>query len=35
MDISVKGVMGQSMVVYLDDVTIFWKKRGDQLQHSK
>lgn len=35
MDIAFWGLMGQSMVVCLDDVTIFSKKRGDHLHHSK
>lgn len=35
MDIAFRGLMGQSVVVYLDDVTAFSKKRGDHLHHLK
>jgi len=35
MDIAFQGLIGQSIVVYLDDVTIFSKKRADHLHHLK
>jgi hypothetical protein len=35
MDIAFKGLIGQSMVVYLDDVTIYSKKREDHPKHLK
>jgi hypothetical protein len=33
MDISFKGLIGQSMVVYLDDITVYSKKREDHPKH--
>ena len=35
MDIAFHGLIGQSMVFYLDDVTVFSKHRGDHLCHLK
>ena len=35
MDIAFHGLIGQSVVVYLDDVTMFSKHRGDHLHHLK
>jgi hypothetical protein len=35
MDISFKGLIDHSMVIYLDDVTVYSKQRGDHLQHLK
>jgi hypothetical protein len=35
MDIAFKGLISQSMVVYLDDVTVYLKKREDHLKHLK
>jgi hypothetical protein len=35
MDISFKGLIGQSVVVYLDDVTVYSKERGDHPKHLK
>ena len=31
MDITFRGLINQSVVVYLDDVTIFWKNKEDHL----
>jgi hypothetical protein len=33
MDISFRGLINQSIVVYLDDVTIFSKNKKDHLSH--
>ena len=33
MDIAFKGLIGQSVIIYLDDVTIFSKNRADHLTH--
>ena len=33
MDIAFRGLIGQFVVVYLDDVTIFSKNRADHLTH--
>lgn len=33
MDITLRGLMGRSIVVYLDDVTVFLKKREDHIVH--
>ena len=35
MDIAFRGLIGHSVVVYLDDVTVFSKKREDHLFHLK
>ena len=35
MDIAFHGLIGHSVVVYLDDVTIFSKKREDHMFHLK
>ena len=35
MDISFRGLIGRSVVVYLDDVTIFSKKREEHAFHLK
>ena len=35
MDIAFRGLIGHSVVVYLDDVTIFSKKREDHVFHLK
>lgn len=35
MDIESRGLIGQSMVVYLDDVAVFSKRRLDHLHHLK
>jgi hypothetical protein len=35
MDITFKGLIGQSVVVYLDDVTVYSKKREDHPKHLK
>ena len=35
MDIAFCGLIGQSVVFYLDDVTVFSKHRGDHLRHLK
>jgi hypothetical protein len=35
MDIYFKGLIGQSVVVYLDDVTVYSKKWEDHLKHLK
>jgi len=35
MDMAFHGLIGQSVVVYLDDVTMFSKKRYDHLRHLK
>jgi hypothetical protein len=35
MDIIFKGMIGHSMVIYLDDVTIYSKQRVDHSQHLK
>ena len=35
MDITFRGLMGQSVVVYVDNVTIFSKKRYGHLHHLK
>ena len=35
MDIAFKELIGQSVVVYLDDVTVYSKKRSDHLHHLK
>jgi hypothetical protein len=35
MDIYFKGLIGQSVVVYLDDVTVYSKKREDHPKHLK
>jgi hypothetical protein len=33
MDIAFRGLINQSVVVYLDDVTVFSKNKGDHLDH--
>ena len=35
MDIAFQGLIGHSVVVYLDDVTVFSKKREDHVFHLK
>jgi hypothetical protein len=35
MDIDFKGLISQSVVIYLDDVTIYSKKREDHPRHIK
>ena len=35
MDIAFRGLIGRSVVVYLDDVTMFSKHWGDHLRHLK
>jgi hypothetical protein len=35
MDIAFKGLIGQSVVIYLDDVTVYSKKRVDHPHHLK
>ena len=35
MDIAFRGLIGRSVVVYLDDVTIFLKKREEHAFHLK
>lgn len=35
MDIAFRGLIGQSAVVYLDDVTMFSTKQGDHIRHLK
>jgi hypothetical protein len=35
MDIAFKGLISQSMVVYLDDVTVYSKKKEDHPKHLK
>ena len=35
MDIAFRGLIGRSIVVYLDDVTIFLKKREEHAFHLK
>jgi hypothetical protein len=35
MDIAFRGQLGECVVVYLDDVTIFWKNREDHISHLK
>jgi hypothetical protein len=35
MDIDFKGLIGHSMVIYLDDVTIYSKQRDDHPKHLK
>jgi hypothetical protein len=35
MDIAFKGFISQSVVVYVDDVTVYSKKREDHLKHLK
>ena len=35
MDIAFRGLIGRSVVVYLDDITIFSKKRGEHAFHLK
>jgi hypothetical protein len=35
MDIVFKGLIGHSVVIYLDDVTVYSKKRVDHPQHMK
>jgi hypothetical protein len=35
MDITFKGLISQSVVVYLDDVIVYSKKREDRLKHLK
>lgn len=35
MDITFHGLLGKSMVVYLDDVIVFSKKRGEHIAHLK
>jgi hypothetical protein len=35
MDISFRGMLGECVVVYLDDVTIFLKNREDHISHLK
>ena len=35
MDIAFRGLIGRSVVVYLDDVTIFSKKREEHAFHLK
>ena len=33
MDVAFRGLINQSVVVYLDDITIYSKKRSDHLHH--
>ena len=33
MDIAFRGLLGRSIVVYLDDVTVFSKKREEHIVH--
>jgi hypothetical protein len=33
MDVSFIGEKDNSMVIYLDDITIFWKSYDEHLQH--
>jgi hypothetical protein len=35
MDITFKGLIGQSVVIYLDDATIYSKQRADYRKHMK
>lgn len=35
MDIDFLGLLGKFVVVYLDDVTVFSKKRGEHISHLK
>lgn len=35
MDIAFRGLVNQSVVIYMDDITIFYKKHYDHSQHLK
>ena len=35
MDIAFRGLIGRNVVIYLDDITIFSKKRGEHVFHQR